>query len=49
MYTIISNCPKCGAPIYTYTVWHAVIPPPNFYSCACVTQQYEIITGDTSI
>lgn len=35
MYTQVGTCPKCGAPIYVPTIWHAVIPPPPRYSCAC--------------
>lgn len=35
MYTTIGTCPRCGAPIYTYAVWHAVTPPPPIYSCQC--------------
>ncbi len=35
MYTQTSTCPKCGAPIYVPTMWHAVTPPPSSYSCNC--------------
>ena len=42
--TIVGHCPKCGAPIYTETVWHGITPPPNYYSCACVPQPKTITT-----
>jgi len=35
MYTQISSCPKCGAPLYTPTHWNSIIPPPIHYSCNC--------------
>lgn len=35
MYTVVGHCPKCGAPVYTYSVWHAVTPPPSMPSCQC--------------
>jgi len=32
--SLVSNCVKCGAPIYTPTIWHAMMPP--FFSfCHC--------------
>jgi hypothetical protein len=34
--TIVGHCPHCGAPIYSPTVWHGVIPPAVIYSCNCV-------------
>lgn len=36
MFTIVGNCPKCGAPIYSPSVWQAITPPPITYSCSCV-------------
>jgi len=35
MHSQVSSCPHCGAPIYTETIWHGVIPPPSIYSCSC--------------
>ena len=37
-YTIVGYCPKCGAPIYTETVWHGTCPHPSIYSCMCYSQ-----------
>lgn len=36
MFTTISNCPICGAPLFVPVVWHSVTPPPITRSCACV-------------
>jgi len=47
MRTIVSNCPKCGAPIYVPTIWHGIIPPPNEYTCGCVKQPKIITTTGT--
>jgi len=50
MFTIVGNCPKCGAPIYTYTAWWGVCPPPNMYSCYCFPQpsiKYSDSTDDS--
>ncbi len=35
MYSIVGNCPHCGAPIYSYMYWNGVIPPTPIYSCVC--------------
>jgi len=35
MYSQISQCPKCGAPIYATNPWHGTCPPPPIYSCSC--------------
>ena len=36
MYTQVSICPKCGAPIYVKTMWGGTTPPPAIYSCNCL-------------
>lgn len=38
MYTTISSCRRCGAPIYTYSTWMSIAPPPTYYSCNCFPQ-----------
>jgi hypothetical protein len=45
MYTQIGSCPKCGAPIYTYSVWHAITPPPSIPSCGCNPPAYSTYTS----
>jgi hypothetical protein len=36
MYSVVSYCPHCGAPIYTYSgAWGATTPPPVTYTCDC--------------
>lgn len=49
MWTIVSHCPKCGAPIYVPMIWHGVIPPPPEYSCTCFTLrgQQTVLTTKT--
>ena len=48
MYTVIGQCPKCGAPIYTYTNWSAVTPPPSIPSCSCNPQSKIETTTNTA-
>ncbi len=48
MYTIVGSCPKCGAPIYTYTVWHGTIPPPPIYTCNCVPHPQTYTSTNTT-
>lgn len=36
MYNIVGHCPKCGAPIYSPSVWHSITPPPVVYTCSCI-------------
>ena len=43
MFVTVGSCPKCGAPVYTYTAWQGVVPPPAMYSCSC--RYYESDTG----
>lgn len=31
----VGSCPKCGAPIYSPSVWHGITPPPVTYTCSC--------------
>jgi hypothetical protein len=33
--TIVGHCPKCGAPLYSPSMWMGVTSPPVSYSCAC--------------
>ena len=35
MNTQTGSCPKCGAPIYSPSVWHGIVPPPPQYTCGC--------------
>jgi len=35
MYIQVSQCPRCGAPIYVPAVWAGTIPPSSIYTCAC--------------
>ena len=49
MYTIVGQCPKCGAPIYVESPWWGVTPPPNKYSCSCgIALQPKIIISDNT-
>jgi len=34
-YSKVSDCPRCGAPIYVPAPWPSIIPPPPHYSCEC--------------
>ena len=34
-YTQVGACPKCGAPIYSPSVWGGICHPPVQHSCAC--------------
>jgi hypothetical protein len=34
-HTIVGHCPRCGAPIYTPSVWFGINPPPAVWTCAC--------------
>ena len=47
MNTIVGNCPHCGAPIYTPTVWHGITPPPVTYSCMC-RESVNIVYKDST-
>ena len=48
MYTIVGYCPKCGAPIYSPTVWFAITPPPTMYPCGCFSQNKNTVTSTTT-
>lgn len=49
MYSIIGSCPKCGAPIFTYSMWHGVTPPPPLYTCGCFPGAKQITSSGTVI
>lgn len=49
MYTVIGNCPKCGAPIYTYSMWHSITPPPSIPSCDCFPQSQTYTTTNHTV
>lgn len=49
MYTTIGSCPKCGAPIYTYSAWNGVTPPPSIHSCYCAARPTITTTDRTQI
>lgn len=40
-FTQTGTCPTCGAGIYVPTVWHAVVPPPSYYTCSCSRQENQ--------
>lgn len=46
--TKVGSCPKCGAPIYSPTVWMGITPPPVTYTCMCVEQPRTVTTTGTS-
>lgn len=48
MYTTVGSCPKCGAPIYSPTVWHGVTPPPVTHTCQCAPRETVITTTGTT-
>lgn len=45
--TQVGACPKCGAPIYSATYWHGIMPPPPIHTCACVPKPRQVIQSDT--
>ena len=47
MHYQVGNCPKCGAPIYSPSVWGGVTPAPVTYSCACHAPTTLITTTNT--
>lgn len=47
MKQIVSNCPKCGAPIYVKSPWWSILPAPNEFSCNCFPQP-EIYTSTST-
>lgn len=48
-YVTVGSCPKCGAPIYSPSMWHGIYPPPPIYTCVCVAPQYvPIIATNTA-
>jgi hypothetical protein len=49
MYTPVSYCPICGAPIYVQNPWHGTTPPPTLYSCECRLAGFTITTTDGTL
>jgi hypothetical protein len=49
MYSKISSCPKCGAPIYSTSPWFGVTPPPTQHSCNCFYSNYQQYTTDNTV
>ena len=49
MYTVVGNCPRCGAPIYAPTVWSSVTPPPSTPSCSCFPRPQAIVGTTTNV
>lgn len=43
-YTVVGACPRCGAPIYSASFYHSVLPPPPIYTCACFAIQAATVT-----
>lgn len=48
-FTQVGTCPRCGAPIYVPMMWHAIVPPPNQYTCACFPQAVVYSTNTISV
>ena len=48
-YSQVGSCPKCGAPIYSPSVWHAVTPPPITYTCNCNSQSYYTCSSSSGV
>jgi len=48
-HTVIGQCPRCGAPIYSPMMWHGITPPPAQYSCACFKSDSTVYTTNTSV
>ena len=42
MYTQVGTCPRCGAPIYSPSVWMSILPPPSIPSCSCFPQAQTV-------
>ena len=45
MYSIVGNCPRCGAPIYAPTINYSILPPPSRHSCNCFAGGSVYVTG----
>lgn len=41
----VGTCPKCGAPIYSPSMWHGITPPPANYTCSCYSKNNGISTS----
>src|SRR5574337_1129285 len=48
-YAQVGSCPRCGAPIYAPHIWHAIVPPPNHYTCGCFPQTLSYTTNTLTI
>ena len=44
MKTQVGSCPHCGAPIYQPTAWWGINPPPNEYTCFCLSNRSGVYT-----
>lgn len=48
MWSQVGSCPQCGAPIYVPTVYHSIMPPPNHFTCNCVSRPVTVTTTNTN-
>lgn len=51
MFTQVSQCPKCGAPIYVESPYMSILPPPSIHSCGCFPKAKTVTstTGTSAI
>ena len=49
MQTIVGHCPKCGAPIYSESIYWSILPPAPIYTCSCVSQPVCKITTEIEL
>lgn len=47
-YNQVGTCPHCGAPLYSQSVRHGILPPPVIYSCTCRFGSYVTQTKDNT-
>jgi hypothetical protein len=45
MYTKIGECPRCGAPIWTHSVSHSILPSTLIYTCMCFANDRAYTVG----
>ena len=48
MYTVVGNCPQCGAPVYAPTAYWSIMPPPSTPSCCCAPVRVVVTTTSTT-
>lgn len=48
MFTMIGHCTKCGAPVYSDSVWNGTSPPPVRYSCLCQDDGRRFVNSFTA-